>query len=69
MSDDISEMNRSGPRYESDKNTSESPFEFNSELSEVDQHILELNHEGYSMKEISVLLKERYDHKMSCTLE
>ena len=61
MSDDISEMNRSGPRYESDKNTSESPFEFNSELSEVDQHILELNHEGYSMKEISVLLKERYD--------
>jgi hypothetical protein len=34
--------------------------DFESELSEVDQHILELNHEGHSMKQISLLLKERH---------
>lgn len=35
--------------------------DFQSELSELDQRILELNHEGHSMKQISALLKERYN--------
>jgi hypothetical protein len=36
-------------------------FDPDSGLSEVDQRILELNHEGYSMREISRVLKERYN--------
>ena len=35
-----------------------------SSLSEVDQRILELNHENHSMREISRLLKERYDIRL-----
>jgi hypothetical protein len=30
-------------------------------LSEIDQRILELNHDGHSMRQISRLLKERYN--------